>query len=58
MYGTINQIVFMFSLLLLAAVGVGQPSFFVLRIQECYWALVGMGFNRELRFLYKAGGLE
>lgn len=57
LYGATNQIIFLFSLLLLAT-GVGQPSFFVLRVQECYWALVGMGFNRELRFLYKAGGLE
>lgn len=56
MYGAINQIIFMFSLLLLA-VGVGQSGFFTLRIQEWYWALVGMGLNRELRLLYKRGGL-
>lgn len=57
MYGAINQIIFMFSLLLLA-VGVGQSGFFTLRIQEWYWALVGMGLNRELRLLHKHGGLE
>jgi len=55
MYGTINQIVFMFSLLLLA-VGVGQPSFFVLRIQECYWALVGMSLNKVLGLSLKNRG--
>ncbi len=55
MYGTINKILFLFTLLLLA-VGVGQPSFFVLRIQECYWALVGMSLNRTLRISLESRG--
>jgi hypothetical protein len=42
-----SQITFLFTWLLLA-VGVGSVSFFVLRIQEWYWALLGMSLNRRL----------
>ncbi len=42
-----SQIAFLFTLLLLA-VGISAVSFFILRIQEWYWALVGMSLNRWL----------
>lgn len=47
MYGITNQIVIMYTLLLLV-IGVGQTAFFTMRIQELYWALVGMGLNRAI----------
>ena len=45
-FGDLNQIAFLSTLLLLA-VGIGSPSFFILRLQEWYWALVGMSLNRS-----------
>jgi len=51
-FGEINRITFLFTLLLLA-IGIGIPSFFILRLQEWYWALVGISFNRGLCLLFR-----
>lgn len=48
LYGNINWLVFLYTLLLLA-VGVSAPSFYILRLQEWYWALVGLSLNPYLR---------
>lgn len=42
--GQISWMVLLWTLLLLAT-GVGSPSFFILRLQEWYWALVGVSLN-------------
>lgn len=42
-----TQIMFMWTVVLLAA-GVGSPAFFLLRLQEWYWALVGLTLFRGL----------
>ncbi|MBB6030464.1 O-antigen ligase family protein [Oceanithermus desulfurans] len=39
-YGIMSWVVLMWTLLLLAT-GFGSPSFFILRLQEWYWAVVG-----------------
>lgn len=47
----------LWSLVLLVA-GVGSPSFFVLRLQEWYWALVGISLNRGLVLQVRKDGLS
>jgi len=42
--GTISWIVFLWTLIFLAT-SFGSPSFFILRLQEWYWALVGIFLN-------------
>jgi len=42
--GRLAWVVLLWTLLLLAT-GVGSPSFFILRLQEWYWALVGMSLG-------------
>ncbi|MDD3565130.1 MAG: hypothetical protein PHN90_05600 [Methanothrix sp.] len=47
-FGDICWLVFLITLLL-SATGVGAASFFLPRIQEWYWALVGISLNPNLR---------
>jgi hypothetical protein len=47
-FGDICWLVFLFTLLL-SATGVAAPSFFIPRLQEWYWALVGISLNPNLR---------
>lgn len=42
--GVVNRIVLLSTLLLLV-LGVGSSSFFIVRLQEWYWALVGISLN-------------
>ncbi|MEM3942369.1 MAG: hypothetical protein QW829_05820 [Candidatus Bathyarchaeia archaeon] len=44
----VYQIVFLTTLLLLI-VGIGSPAFFLPRLKEWYWALVGLSLNRVTR---------
>jgi len=45
--GFINKLTLWVTILLLL-VGIGAPSFYILRLQEWYWALVGLAFNGHL----------
>ena len=49
LYGKISWVVLVWTLLLLT-VGFGSPSFFILRLQEWYWAMIGvtMGLYSQL----------
>lgn len=46
--GDVNWLVFLYTLLLIP-LSMGSPSFWLLRFQEWYWALVGMSLNPSLR---------
>ncbi len=46
--GEIGWVTFLWTLLLLA-VGMGSPSFFLLRLEEWYWAVVGLSLNPSFR---------
>lgn len=52
-WGEVGWMTFLWTLLLLAT-GLSCPSFFILRLEEWYWALVGLSLNPSFR-LFQSG---